>query len=51
MWNIQQTKTNDTIRELTLDELNAVSGGDGNTPNDPNLPKLPSDCEWWNPFC
>lgn len=27
MWNIQQTKTIDAIRELTLDEVQAVSGG------------------------
>ena len=27
MWNIQQTKTIDAIRELTLDEVQAVPGG------------------------
>jgi len=27
MWNIQQTKTIDAIRELTLDEVQTVSGG------------------------
>ena len=51
MSNAEQMMSPESMRELTLDELNAVSGGDGNTPNDPNLPKPPSDCEWWNPFC
>jgi hypothetical protein len=40
MSNIDQIKLDESIRELTLDELNAVSGGDGSTPNDPNLPTV-----------
>jgi hypothetical protein len=55
MWNTQQTKTIDTIRELTLEEVQAVSGGDGpepicGGPSDPCKPP-PDDCAWWNPFC
>jgi hypothetical protein len=51
MPNLDRIKLDKPIRELTLDDWNAVSGGDGNTPNDLNLPKPPDDCAWWNPFC
>jgi hypothetical protein len=55
MWDAQQTKTIDAIRELTLEEVQAVSGGDGpepicGGPSDPCKPP-PDDCAWWNPFC
>jgi len=55
MWNAQQSKMIELIRELTLDELNAVSGGDGvPTPNctgdgDPRCGPPPPDCPWYTP--
>jgi hypothetical protein len=55
MWNVQQMNAIDTIRELTLGELNAVSGGDGPDPictgQDDPVCNPPRDCPWWNPFC
>lgn len=42
MWNAQQTKTVESIRELTLDEVQAVSGGGGDDSADGPMP-MPCD--------